>query len=43
MAQKNWHLISYDVRDSRRLRLVARILEGYGERVQYRHLSLSPG
>ena len=35
MPQKNWHLISYDVRDSKRLRLVARKLEGYGERVQY--------
>lgn len=30
-----WHLVSYDVRDSKRLRRVAKLLEGYGERVQY--------
>ena len=32
---KLWHLISYDVRDAKRLRLVAKTLEGYGNRVQY--------
>jgi CRISPR-associated protein Cas2 len=32
---RKWHLVSYDVRDERRLRLVAKLLEGYGERVQY--------
>jgi CRISPR-associated protein Cas2 len=32
---KSWHLISYDVRDPKRLRLVARKLEAYGTRVQY--------
>jgi len=32
---KHWHLISYDVRDPKRLRLVAKTLEGYGDRVQY--------
>jgi CRISPR-associated protein Cas2 len=35
MAEKHWHLITYDVRNSIRLRKVARKLEGYGERVQY--------
>ena len=34
MAQKHWHLISYDVRDTKRLRKVAKKLEGYGSRVQ---------
>ena len=32
---RNWHLVSYDVRDDGRLRRVARLLEGYGERLQY--------
>jgi CRISPR-associated protein Cas2 len=32
--QRQWYLISYDVRDEKRLRLVARQLEGYGSRVQ---------
>jgi CRISPR-associated protein Cas2 len=32
---KNWYLVGYDVRDDARLRRVARIMEGYGERVQY--------
>lgn len=35
MPQKNWHLITYDVRDPKRLRQVAKKLEGYGQRVQY--------
>lgn len=35
MSQRQWHLISYDVRDPKRLRAVAKILEGYGARVQY--------
>lgn len=35
MADKHWHLITYDVRDSKRLRKVAKKLEGYGERMQY--------
>ena len=30
-----WHLVAYDVRDARRLRRCAKLLEGYGERVQY--------
>ncbi len=29
-----WHLVTYDVRDDGRLRRVARLLEGYGERLQ---------
>ena len=32
---KQWVLISYDVRDDKRLRKVAKHLEGYGVRVQY--------
>ncbi|MEM3086916.1 MAG: CRISPR-associated endonuclease Cas2 [Halobacteria archaeon] len=32
---KRWYLVSYDIRDDTRLRHVARILEGYGERLQY--------
>ncbi|MGE0569602.1 MAG: CRISPR-associated endonuclease Cas2 [Dehalococcoidia bacterium] len=35
MATRDWWLVSYDVRDDRRLRETARLLEGYGERVQY--------
>jgi CRISPR-associated protein Cas2 len=35
MADKSWHLITYDVRDPKRLRRVAKKLEGYGERMQY--------
>jgi CRISPR-associated protein Cas2 len=35
MAEKSWHLITYDVRDPKRLRKVAKKLEGYGERMQY--------
>jgi len=33
--QKNWYLISYDIRDPKRLSQTARHLEGYGARVQY--------
>jgi CRISPR-associated protein Cas2 len=32
---KNWHMITYDIRDDKRLRKVARIMEGYGVRIQY--------
>lgn len=32
---KHWYLISYDVRDEKRLRKSAKILEGYGQRIQY--------
>ena len=35
LIMRRWHLIGYDVRDAKRLRQVARCLEGYGERVQY--------
>ncbi len=35
MARKQWHLISYDVRDPKRLRSVAKTLESYGARLQY--------
>ncbi len=30
-----WYLICYDIRDPKRLRRVAKVLEGRGERVQY--------
>lgn len=32
---RKWHLVAYDVRDDQRLRKVAQILGGYGERLQY--------
>ena len=35
MASKQWHLVSYDVRDPKRLRQVAKLLESYGSRLQY--------
>lgn len=35
MAQKLWYLIAYDVREPKRLREVAKHLEGYGERLQF--------
>jgi CRISPR-associated protein Cas2 len=31
---RHWHLVSYDVRDPKRLRRVAKKLEAYGTRVQ---------
>jgi CRISPR-associated protein Cas2 len=34
-ASQSWHLICYDVRHPKRLRKTAKVLEGYGERVQY--------
>jgi len=35
MSKKLWYVFSYDVRESKRLRKVAKHLEGYGERMQY--------
>ena len=35
MANKQWHLVAYDVRDAKRLRQVAKTLEGWGSRIQY--------
>ncbi len=35
MSQRCWHLITYDVRDAKRLRKVAKKMEGYGTRIQY--------
>lgn len=32
---KNWYLVTYDVRDPKRLRQTAKRLEGYGSRIQY--------
>ena len=33
--EKRWYLIAYDVRDPKRLRETAKLLEGYGKRLQY--------
>jgi CRISPR-associated protein Cas2 len=30
-----WHLVCYDVCDPKRLRKCAKLMEGYGERIQY--------
>jgi CRISPR-associated protein Cas2 len=35
LSARTWHLVCYDIRDDARLRKVARLLEGYGERLQY--------
>lgn len=35
MSARSWHLISYDIRDEARLHRVAKLLEGYGDRLQY--------
>ena len=32
---RRWYLICYDIRDPKRLRQVASVLEGHGERIQY--------
>ena len=32
---KKWFLISYDIHNDKRLRKVAKTMEGYGERIQY--------
>jgi len=33
--QKDWYLVSYDIRDPKRLARTARCIGGYGSRVQY--------
>jgi CRISPR-associated protein Cas2 len=35
MTERHWHLISYDVRDPKRLKKVAKKMEAYGTRIQY--------
>jgi CRISPR-associated protein Cas2 len=35
MSDATWHLVSYDIRVPKRLRRAARLMEGYGQRVQY--------
>lgn len=35
MADKKWYLVTYDIRDPRRLRHTAKIIKGYGTRLQY--------
>jgi CRISPR-associated protein Cas2 len=34
-SDSKWYLVCYDVRDPKRLRKVAKHLEGYGVRIQY--------
>ena len=34
-ADSKWYLVCYDVRDEKRLRKVAKHLEGYGTRLQF--------
>jgi CRISPR-associated protein Cas2 len=33
--QRNWYIVTYDVRDPQRWRRVYRLLRGYGSRLQY--------
>jgi CRISPR-associated protein Cas2 len=35
MTAKNWYLLLYDIRDPKRWRKAYKLLEGYGERIQY--------
>jgi CRISPR-associated protein Cas2 len=32
---KDWYLVCYDIRDDKRLRDVAKVVKGFGERLQY--------
>ena len=32
---RSWYLVSYDVRDEKRLRKVSRVLAGFGSRLQF--------
>lgn len=34
-STKQWYLISYDIRNDKRLRRTSKHLEGYGTRIQY--------
>ncbi len=33
--QKNWYLVTYDIRDAKRWRQVYKLLQGYGDKLQY--------
>ncbi len=35
MSGRHWYIFSYDIRDPKRWRLVYKIVNGYGERLQY--------
>ena len=35
MSDRHWYLFSYDIRDPKRWRKVHKIVNGYGERLQY--------
>ena len=32
---KNWYMVAYDIRNSKRLSSIAKLLKGYGHRLQY--------
>ncbi len=32
---QNWYLVCYDIRDSKRWRKAYKLVQGYGERIQY--------
>ncbi len=34
-ADTRWYLVCYDIRNARRLRKAAKLVEGYGQRLQY--------
>jgi len=34
-SSRRWHLVSYDIRDPKRLRRAAKVLSGFGIRIQY--------
>jgi CRISPR-associated protein Cas2 len=35
MEERNFYLLAYDIRDDKRRSKIARLMEAYGERVQY--------
>jgi len=35
MKEKSWHLVTYDIRDPKRLQKIGRLMKGYGERKQF--------
>lgn len=35
MSERNWYIFSYDIRDPKRWRRVYKIVNGYGQRLQY--------
>ena len=35
MSERHWYIFSYDIRDPKRWRRVYKVVNGYGERLQY--------